>query len=99
VDLKELTSEDVDWFHVAQDRVQWCVFVNSVMNFVFHKRQGISELAERCWLLKKDSDHEVITLSMSTPERKFPLHDFLRSHLFICRPMKGFVVHSFDVII
>jgi hypothetical protein len=30
--LKEV-CEDVDWIHLAQDRIQWRVLVNTVMNF------------------------------------------------------------------
>jgi hypothetical protein len=25
--------ENVDWMHMAQDRVQWCAVVDMVMNF------------------------------------------------------------------
>jgi hypothetical protein len=31
MDLKETGCVDVDWIHLAQDRVQWCVCVNTVM--------------------------------------------------------------------
>jgi hypothetical protein len=30
VDLKEIVWEDVDWFHVAQDRDQWQALVSMV---------------------------------------------------------------------
>jgi hypothetical protein len=32
VDLGGIRSEDVDWIHLAQDRDQWRVVVNTVMN-------------------------------------------------------------------
>jgi hypothetical protein len=32
IDLREREWEDVDWFHVAQDRSQWWDLVNTVMN-------------------------------------------------------------------
>jgi hypothetical protein len=35
VNLKEIASEDMDWIHVAQDKVQWRTVVNTVMNFRF----------------------------------------------------------------
>jgi hypothetical protein len=31
-DLREIGWEDVDWMHVAQDRNQWQVLMNTVMN-------------------------------------------------------------------
>jgi len=36
--LKEIGCEGVYWIHLAQDRVQWLVFVNTVINLGFHKR-------------------------------------------------------------
>jgi hypothetical protein len=32
MDHKEIRCEDVDWVHMAQDRVQWRAAVNTVMN-------------------------------------------------------------------
>jgi hypothetical protein len=32
MNLREIGWVAVDWIHVAQDRVQWWVFVNTVMN-------------------------------------------------------------------
>jgi hypothetical protein len=32
MNLKEIVCEDVDWTHVAQDRVQWQTLVNMVVN-------------------------------------------------------------------
>jgi hypothetical protein len=33
MDLMEMGWEGVDWMHLAKDRDQWRVFVNTVMNF------------------------------------------------------------------
>jgi hypothetical protein len=33
MDLKETVWEGEDWMHLAQDRDQWRVLVNTVMNF------------------------------------------------------------------
>jgi hypothetical protein len=33
MDLTEIGWEGVDWIHLAQDRDQWRVIVNTVMNF------------------------------------------------------------------
>jgi hypothetical protein len=32
VDLKETACENVDWIHLAQDRVQWQTLANMIMN-------------------------------------------------------------------
>jgi ribosome biogenesis protein Nip4 len=32
MDLREIGWEDVDWIHLVQDRDQWRVVVNTVMN-------------------------------------------------------------------
>jgi len=32
MDLKETGINGVNWIQLAQDRVQWCDFVNTVMN-------------------------------------------------------------------
>jgi hypothetical protein len=32
MDPKEIACEDADWIQLAQDRVQWQDFVNTVMN-------------------------------------------------------------------
>jgi hypothetical protein len=31
--LKDTELEGVDWFHLVQDRIQWQVLGNAVMNF------------------------------------------------------------------
>jgi hypothetical protein len=33
--------EDLEWVRLAQDAVQWCAVVYTVMNFEFHKRLGM----------------------------------------------------------
>jgi hypothetical protein len=33
--MNNFSYNSKDWFHLAQDRVQWWVFVNMVMNFLF----------------------------------------------------------------
>jgi hypothetical protein len=33
MDLRETECEDVDWIHLAQDRDQWRVLVNTAMKF------------------------------------------------------------------
>jgi hypothetical protein len=40
--LRDIGWEVADWMHLAEGRVQWQALVNTVMNFRFHKRQGIS---------------------------------------------------------
>jgi hypothetical protein len=35
MDLREIRSEGVNWIHLVQDRDQWRVFVNTVMNLRF----------------------------------------------------------------
>jgi hypothetical protein len=34
--LREIGYNDVDWFHLAQDKKQWRALVNKVMNFRVH---------------------------------------------------------------
>jgi hypothetical protein len=32
MDLKEIGSDDINWIHLAQKRVQWQVFMNMAIN-------------------------------------------------------------------
>jgi hypothetical protein len=38
----KIWCEDVDWIHLAQERVQWRHLVNPVMNLRVPERSGIS---------------------------------------------------------
>jgi hypothetical protein len=40
--LGKMGWEGVNWIHLVQERDQWQVLVNTVMNLRFHKRRGIS---------------------------------------------------------
>jgi hypothetical protein len=42
MDLKEVGYVGVNWIHLAQVRDQWWALADTVTNFGFHKRQGIS---------------------------------------------------------
>jgi hypothetical protein len=42
MDLREIGIYGANWIHLAQGRVQWCAFVNMVMNF---------QLPQECWIL------------------------------------------------
>jgi hypothetical protein len=42
IDLRELGWDSVDWIVLGQDRDQWRVFVNTVMNLRFLKKLGSS---------------------------------------------------------
>jgi hypothetical protein len=42
MDFREIGREGVDRLHLVQDRDQWRALVNTIMNFGFHKRLGIS---------------------------------------------------------
>jgi hypothetical protein len=33
MDLREIVIDGANWIRLAQDRVQWWTFVNTVMNF------------------------------------------------------------------
>jgi hypothetical protein len=37
MDLREKGIDVMNWIQLAQDRVQWRVFVSTVMNLLFHK--------------------------------------------------------------
>jgi hypothetical protein len=39
IDLREIGIDGANWIQLAQDRVQWRVFVNTV-TFGFHKKAG-----------------------------------------------------------
>jgi hypothetical protein len=38
MDLREIGIDGVNWIQLAQDRVQWCSCVDTVMTFGFHKK-------------------------------------------------------------
>jgi transposase len=40
VNLREIGIDGANWIQLAQDRVQWRVCVNTVMNLGFHKKEG-----------------------------------------------------------
>jgi hypothetical protein len=40
MDLREIWWEVVDWIHLAQDRNQWRVLVNTAMNLLVPKTEG-----------------------------------------------------------
>jgi hypothetical protein len=35
MDLREIGREGMDWIHLAQDRDQWKIFVNTIINLQF----------------------------------------------------------------
>jgi hypothetical protein len=41
MDLREIGIYGANWIQMAQDRVQWRAFVNTVMTFGFHKESRI----------------------------------------------------------
>jgi len=49
LDLQEVGCGDTDWIKLAEDSDRWRAIVNAIITFVFHKMQGISQLAEN-WL-------------------------------------------------
>jgi hypothetical protein len=40
MDLREIGIDGANWIQLAQDRAQWLAFVNTVMDFGFHKKAG-----------------------------------------------------------
>jgi hypothetical protein len=40
MDLREIGIDGTNWIQLAQDRFQWRTFVNTVINFGFHKKAG-----------------------------------------------------------
>jgi hypothetical protein len=40
LDLREIGIDGANWIRLAQDRVQWRAFVNTVMNLRVHKKEG-----------------------------------------------------------
>jgi len=48
LDIKEISCEVTDWIHVARDRVQWLVLMNTMMNLrVSYNKTGNILLCER----------------------------------------------------
>jgi hypothetical protein len=41
LDLREICIDGANWIQLAQDRIQWRAFVNTVMNLGFHKESRI----------------------------------------------------------
>jgi hypothetical protein len=41
LDLREIGIDGANWIRLAQDRVQWWAFVNTVMNLRFHNESRI----------------------------------------------------------
>jgi hypothetical protein len=46
MDLREIGIDGANWIRLAQDRVQWWGFVNTVMNLGSHKKIGFFLQAE-----------------------------------------------------
>jgi hypothetical protein len=45
-DLKEYGWGGMDWIDLAQSRNRWRALVNTLINLGFHRKRGISWLAE-----------------------------------------------------
>jgi hypothetical protein len=45
--------EGEDWIHLTQDWTQWVAVVNTMMNFGFCRRRGISWAMDSCQLMNK----------------------------------------------
>jgi len=41
MDNRVIICEYVNWTHLVQNRDQWLVLVNTIINFGFHRRRGI----------------------------------------------------------
>jgi hypothetical protein len=41
MDLRETEIDEANWIQLAQNRVQWRVFVNTVTNLQFHKESKL----------------------------------------------------------
>jgi len=41
INLKETGCESMNWIHLVRNEEQWWAFVDTVMNFGFHKTRGI----------------------------------------------------------
>jgi hypothetical protein len=55
IDLREIGWDGVDWIDLAQDREQWRVLVNTVMNLQVLKILEVPELLHNWQLLSKGS--------------------------------------------
>jgi hypothetical protein len=44
--FKKIQCEDMQWINLAQDSIQRWALVNALINFGYHKRQGISKILE-----------------------------------------------------
>jgi len=40
--LKAIRWEEKDWIYLAQNRDKWLAIVETLLNFGFHKTQGVS---------------------------------------------------------
>jgi hypothetical protein len=47
MDLREVGWSNIDWIHLTQDRDQWQVLVNTVINLRLHEIFGNSSASER----------------------------------------------------
>jgi hypothetical protein len=41
MDLREIGIDEANWIQLAQDRIRWRAFVNTVMNLRIAKESGI----------------------------------------------------------
>jgi hypothetical protein len=40
MDFREIRIDGANWIRLAQDRIRWRAFVNTVMNLWFHRKAG-----------------------------------------------------------